>query len=443
MKKLLLSLSAIAVGGLLQAQTPTWVGQETNAPALHYPYAMSVIDANTVWFADHANTSATDQGKYTTKTTDGGATWTNTAIAGVPAAATIGDFSAATANTAWLVSSGSGSQNGVWKSSNGGTSWTKQTSAAYGAASFANIVHFWDENEGISAGDPVGGVFEMYKTTNGGTNWTKITAAPPAAGDFGYTHVRFVRGNNIWMGTDTGRILYSPDKGASWQAFQSPAIDFGGVTVAGSFAVLDFKDASKGLLMTNDNDVVGLWETSDSGANWTEVVPAGNFYGGDIAFVPGTDNTYVSTSGDGSSYSVDGGHNWVDIGYDPAFSPYKGTVKFISPTVGYAGGMSQAQSGGVPLNAMYKFSGQFPTMAVNDVNALKGKLTVANNPVGDKLELKATKEIVTATVIDMAGKAIKRENAATLNVSNLSKGTYIIQVQYKDGSFENTKMIKN
>lgn len=440
MKKLLLSLSALAIGGLLQAQTPGWDGMQTGAPSLHYPYAMSVIDANTVWFADHAISSAPDQGKYTTKTTDGGATWTNIAITGIPSAATLGDFSAASATTAWAVSSGSGSQNGVWKTTNGGTSWTKQTSAAYGGQSFANIVYFWDENEGISAGDPVGANFEMYKTTNGGTNWTKITNAPAHAGDFGYTHIRYVTGNNIWMGTDTGRILYSPDKGATWQTFQSPALDFGGVTTAGSSANLAFKDASNGLLQTNDSGVVGLWKTSDSGANWTEVFPQGNFNGENIAYVPGTANTYVSTSGDGASYSLDGGENWVDMEFPAGEAPYAGAVQFISPTVGYAGGASEAAVGGVPISAMYKFRGQF--LAVSDVNASKAKLTIANNPVGDKVELKSTKEIVTATVIDMAGKAIKRENAASFNVSNLSKGTYIIQVQYKDGSFENTKMIK-
>ncbi|MFN3019999.1 T9SS type A sorting domain-containing protein [Chryseobacterium sp. TY3] len=443
MKKLLFSLGALAIAGISFAQTaPGWDGMQTQGPALHYPYAMTVVDANTVWFADHAATSATDQGKYTTRTTDGGATWTSNVIAGVPATATIGDFSAATATTAWVVTSGSGSQNGVWKTTNGGTSWTKQTSAQFGtaAASFANIVHFWNENEGIAVGDPVNNVFEMYKTTNGGTNWTKVTTAPTAAGDFGYTHVRFVQGNNIWMGTDTGRILYSPDKGTSWQAWQSPAIDFGGVTTAGSQAYLAFKDSSNGLLQTNDNGVIGLWKTSDSGATWTEVFPTGNFNGASIVYVPGTDNTYVST-GDSSSYSTDGGQTWVDMTYPAGEAEYSsGAIQFISPTVGYMGGMSQAQLAEGPISAIYKFKGQF--LAVNDVNASKAKLTIANNPVGDKVELKSTKEIATATVIDMAGKAIKRENSATFNVSNLTKGTYIIQVKYTDGSFENTKMIK-
>lgn len=441
MKKLLFSLGALAIASVSFAQSnPGWIGMQTQAPGLHYPYAMSVVDANTVLFVDHALTSATDQKNYVTKTTDGGATWTNTAVAGI-GTGTVGDFSAVNASTAWLVSSGTAAQNGIWKTTNGGTSWTKQTTASFNTSgqSFANIVYFWDANEGIAVGDPVNGVFEMYKTTNGGTNWVKVGTAPASAGDFGYTHIRFLQGDNIWLGTDTGRVLYSANKGATWKAFQTPATDFGGVTVANSFANLAFKDATNGLIQTNDNGTVGLWKTSDSGANWTEIFPTGNFYGENIAAVPGT-GTYVSSGQEGASYSLDGGQTWVDMEFPAGEAPYGGTIQFISPTVGYMGGMSQATISGTPVSAVYKFRGQF--LAVSDVNASKAKLTIANNPVGDKVELKSTKEIATATVIDMAGKAIKRENAATFNVSNLSKGTYIIQVQYKDGSYENTKMIK-
>lgn len=444
MKKLLLSLSALAFAGVMQAQTPTWVGQETNAPAMHYPYAISLIDANTVWFADNHTRTATDTGKYSVKTTNGGATWTTTAINGLAPSATVGDFSAVDANNAWLVSSGIGMQNGIWKTSNGGTSWTKQASAAYGVAedSFANIVYFWDANEGIAAGDPVNGVFEMYKTMNGGNSWTKLASAPASEGDYGYTHVRFVRGNSIWMGTDTGRLLYSPDRGATWQSFQSPATDFGGITVEGSSATLAFKDDNNGLIITNDNDILGLWETSDKGATWTEIAtPVGSYYGGDVKYVPGTDNTYVTTGGEGSSFSVDGGKTWTEFGIESGTSPYKGAAIFLNSSVGYAGGLGQAMDNqNRPIKEMYKMTGAL--MAVSDVNSLKGALTIANNPVGDKVELKSKKEIVTSTVIDMAGKTVKREDAATFNVSNLSKGTYIIQVKYKDGSFENTKMIK-
>lgn len=446
MKKLLLSLGVLTMGSVFYAQqAPGWDGYATDAPGLHYPYAMSVVNDNVVWFADHALTSATDKSKLTTLSTNGGLTWTSKAIVGPAVSSTVGDFVAVSANTAWMISSGSGAQNGVWKTTDSGTSWTKQTTAAFGgnSESFANIVYFWDENEGFSAGDPTtanGGRFEIYRTVNGGTNWTKLNTAPLADGDFGYTHLRWVLGNNVWMGTDVGNILYSPDKGVTWQRFVSPALDFGGVTVAGSFAQLAFKDASNGLLLTNDTGAVGLYRTSDSGANWEPIDPIGNFYGGDIAHVPGTVNTYVSSSGDGASYSLDGGENWVDMEFPAGEAPYGGTIQFTSPTIGYMGGMSQAAIDGIPVSAMYKFRGQF--LAVSDVNASKAKLTIANNPVGDKVELKSTKEIVTATVIDMAGKAIKRENAASFNVSNLSKGTYIIQVQYKDGSFENTKMIK-
>ncbi len=445
MKKLLFSLSALTLGGLFFAQS--WQGIDTNAPALHFPYVLNVLDANTIWYADHANTSATDKKAYTGRSIDGGVTWTNTEIVGTPSGATIGDFQGIDANTAFIVTSGSGAQNGVWKSTNGGSSWTKQTTALYNTSgqSFANVVYFWDANNGFTCGDPAGGTFEMYKTSNGGTNWTRVTTAPAPLGgaEFAYTSIKTAAGDNIWVGTDIGRVLYSSNRGQTWQAYQTPAIDFGGVTVENSLANMAFKDGSNGLIVTNDSGTIALYETADSGANWDPIDPVGNFYGGDIAYVPGTTNTYVTSDGTGSSYSFDGGHTWVDFPTDAGTSPYRGTLSFISSTVGYAGGVGQAQdNNNLPISGIYKFVGDL-NLAVADVNTAKLKLVAFPNPTVDVVELKASKDIKMITVIDLSGKVLKREKDSNkINVSNLSKGTYVLQATYTDGSVENTKVIK-
>lgn len=208
----------------------------------------------------------------------------------------MGDLHPISATTAWIVASPSTavSQNGIWKTTNAGTSWTKQTTATFShALSFANQVHFWDENNGFCAGDPfqtgANLRFEMYKTSDGGTTWVNIptgTAPAPLDGaEFGYTSKLTVQGDNIWLGTDIGRVLYSSNRGTSWQAFQTPAVDFGGVTVTGFTADVAFKDSTNGLLISNEDGVGLLFSTSDSGANWTPLTPNGAFYASHIAYV--------------------------------------------------------------------------------------------------------------------------------------------------------------
>jgi len=453
MKKLLLSLALVSIVGLSKAQSPTWVPKTTGAPALHYASVVKAVDANTVWFSDAKTTAATDQGRYIGLSLDGGNTWQNKLVSGPAAAATIGDMHPISATTAWIVSSGSGSQNGIWKSTNAGTTWTKQTTASFSTSvSFANVVHFWDENNGFCAGDPFqtgsNQRFEMYTTTNGGTTWVNIptgTAPAPLNGtEYAYTSKITVQGDNIWYGTDLGRVLYSPNRGGSWQAFQTPAVDFGGVTVTGFTADVAFRDSSNGLLISNEDGVALLYATANSGSTWTPITPNGDFYASSIVYVPGTSNTYV-TSGftDGSSYSTDGGLNWTEIeGSDPTVGKYYGSLAFVNATTGFAGGISQAQVDGVAVPAFNVFSGNL-NLAVSDVNANKAKLTAYPNPAVDVVTFKSSKDIKEVAIIDLSGKIVKREKTnSQINVSNLAKGTYVAQAIYADGSVENTKVIK-
>lgn len=458
MKKALFSLALVSIVNFSKAQTPAWTTKTTGAPALHFVNVLKAVDANNLWFSDTAASAATDTGKYIGLSTDGGTTWTNKVVTG-PAAggATIGDIHPVSASTAWIITcppaGGTASQNGVWKTTDAGSTWTKQTSAAFSTAiSFANVVYFWDANNGFAAGDPFGtGAnkrFEMYTTTNGGTNWTNlgtgVAPAPLNGEEYGYTSKITVVGDNIWLGTDLGRLLYSPNRGGSWQAFQTQVVDFGGVTVTDFTADMAFKDANNGLIVEDQAGVGILYSTADKGATTSIITPNGAFYPNNIAYVPGTANTYV-TSGfsDGSSYSNDGGLNWTEIASDPETpGKYYGSLQFLSPTVGFSGGASQAAIGGLNLPSFSVLSGSV-NLAVAEANANKLKLSVFPNPVSEVLNLKSDKEITGVTVIDLSGKIIKREKGASqINVSNLAKGTYVVQAAYKNGSVENTKFIK-
>ena len=446
MKKLLLTGFAL-VSMVSQAQS--WVPQGTKFPTSFGVDEIAIVDANTVWTFAYDGTGAGTYPKIISRTTNGGTTWTTSTITGPGSNALISDLAAVDANTAWIVTApfASGTNaNRIWKTTNGGTTWAQQTSG-YGTASFGNQIYFWNANEGWTAGDPIGGFFEMYKTSNGGTTWTLVPGRPAAAGDFGYVALKEVVGDNIWIGTDIGRILRSTDRGSTWTASYSPVLDFGGVTTAGSSGAMAFKDANNGLLIAVDGagspstTTAELYSTTDGGANWNPVTTTGTWYFGDITYVPGTANTYVSTginSGDagwmGSAYSTDGGVTWTSIDA----GSQRGKVAFLNPTTGWAGQFSDGPTG---TTGILKFSGNL-ALGTSD-NAAKSSLKVYPNPATDIVNISSDKKVENITVIDMTGKKVQSFKAANqINVSSLAKGTYILQVYYGNGAVENTKLIK-
>ncbi|MCW4451735.1 T9SS type A sorting domain-containing protein [Kaistella sp. BT6-1-3] len=453
MKKILLTGFAL-VSMLSQAQS--WVPQGTKFPANFGVDEIDIVDANTVWIFAYDGSGAGTYPKIVSRTTNGGTTWTANNITGPGSNTLVSDLSAIDGNTAWVVTapaSAGTNANRIWKTTNGGTSWTQQT-VGYTSGSFANHIYFWDANNGWTSGDPLNGKFEMFKTSNGGTTWTAVPGAPvPENGDdFTYVGLKEVVGDNIWIGTSVGRILHSPDRGNTWTGNYSPVLDFGGVITSGSSGAFAFKDANNGLLLAVDGAdspttlSAGLYSTNDGGVTWDPVTPNGTWFFGDIAYVPGTANTYVTTGinsaaaqGTGSAYSTDGGLNWTIIDNIPGIDGgQRGKVSFLNPTTGWTGYFSDGPSG---TQGIFKFSGNL-ALGVSD-NAVKSNLKVYPNPATDIVNISANRKIENVTVMDMTGKKVQSFKAGNqINVSSLAKGTYILQVYYGEGAVENTKLIK-
>lgn len=457
MKKLLLTGFAL-VAVLAQAQN-SWVPQGTKFDASFGVDEMVIVDANTVWINAYDGSSAGTYPKAVSRTVNGGTSWTANNVSGPGTNSLASDLAAVDANTAWLATagtSGSPNSNAIWKTTNGGSSWTRQT-IGYTGASFTNIVYFWDANTGFTAGDPKGTGFEAYRTTNGGTTWTAVTGLPAptsiggTTGEYGLTGAKAVSGNHIWFGTSKGRIFHSPDKGVSWTANFSPALDFGagpdGGGVAGSFAKMAFKDGNNGILIAVDGSVnATMYTTTDGGATWGDpMTPTGTWFFGDITYVPGTANTYVTTGanpnaaqGTGSAYSTDGGLSWTVIDNIPAIDGgQRGKVKFFNATTGWAGFFSDGPTGS---EGIFKFSGNL-ALATSET-AVKSNLKVYPNPATDVVNVTSNKKIESVNIIDLAGKRVDGAQGSQINVSKLPKGTYILQVYYGGGAVENTKLIK-
>ncbi|GAB4281793.1 MAG: hypothetical protein Kow0068_06310 [Marinilabiliales bacterium] len=354
-----------------------WVEQATGFTAasrgLKY---ICAVDQNIVWATAYDGINTSNYITEFTRTTDGGNTWTPGTVSGYTSGYGSSMIYAIDGNTAWMpvfnLTSGGGA---ILKTTNGGVTWTAQTTASFSApAGFPNVVHFWDANNGWCMGDPNGGEFELYTTTDGGTTWTQVAGAnipdPIATDEYGVTGFYSVVNDTVWFTTNKGRIYKSTDRGYTWSVYTTPLND--------QFKVV-FKDGSHGLAYQITNGT--LIETSDGGQTWSVISPNGNFYDSDLAYVPGTPNTYISSgNSNGISYSLYGGHYWTD------FSSFPGqmlNMAWVSPTCGWVGNFNtDATTGGV-----YKWTGTIPTPPNDDLGVV-----LVENPT-DGVTLTSTENI--------------------------------------------------
>ena len=152
--------------------------------------AVDPSDANTVYIAisgGGVNGVGGNNGVW--KSTNGGATWTNTTVgvSGNPWSSVRIDLNTS-GTTATLYAAvgnifGSG-DNGVYKTTNGGATWSKLTAAPGGSASGRIVVAVSKSNsqvlyvsaQGVS---PFGALYKIERSDNGGTTFTDLTAGTP------------------------------------------------------------------------------------------------------------------------------------------------------------------------------------------------------------------------------------------------------------------------
>jgi photosystem II stability/assembly factor-like uncharacterized protein len=215
------------------------------------------------------------------RTTDAGRTWLP---AQVPDATTL-DFRAVvafSADEAFLMSAGPGDQSRIYHTTDAGKTWQLQFTDKNPKGFFDSMI-FWDPTHGIVLGDPIPDQtgqlkFELLITTDGQT-WTPIPPAqlPPAIEGEG----AFAASNsclaivdpNIWFATGgkVARVFHSPDRGQTWQVFDSPI--YHGPDSAGIFSIA-FRDAAHGVIAGGDykhpdQDGPNLAFTNDGGKTWT------------------------------------------------------------------------------------------------------------------------------------------------------------------------------
>lgn len=297
--------------------------------------AVSPVNERVVWASGARGTWL--------RTTDGGTTWRSGQVAGADSLQ-FRDVYAVDANTAYVLSIGSGSQSRIYKTTDAGARWTLQYTNR-DTAGFFDCMDFWDADHGLVIGDAIGTQNALLTTTDGGTAWSRVPpASAPAAqrgdGSFAASGTCLVTrpGGRAWIVSSNatrGRVLRTTDFGRTWTADSLPI-----TTHPGSGPqTIAFRDDRNGIALGGGNgaqpgDILAA-ATSDGGRTWqTRARPPlrTGVWGG--VYVPSADRpTVVAVGPGGAVFSRDDGASWTVIDSLDYWS-----VGFASPRAGWAVG---------------------------------------------------------------------------------------------------------
>lgn len=211
-----------------------------------------------------------------------------------------------------------------------------------GASVFYDAMTFWNDKEGIAVGDAMNGCMSILITRDGGASWTKLSCSelPEAIegeGAFAASNTNIaIVGNKTWIAT-TKRILFSPDKGSTWQVQTTPISSK--APTDGIYSIA-FYDENLGLAIGGDytypeRNTGNKAITTDGGNTWN-LMADGTLpnYRSCIQFVPGTDGKEMVALGfTGIAYSYDQGMSWRQLSDESFF-----TLRFANDSIAYASG---------------------------------------------------------------------------------------------------------
>ena len=146
-------------------------------------------------------------------------------------------------------------------------------------------------------------------------------------------------GDETWIATGgrSSRVLYSSDKGHSWDVFESPIVQ--GLETTGMYSI-DFYDTLNGFAIGGDytkpnNQHSNKIRTNDGGRTWEVVGQDQNpGYRSCVQYVPNSNAMgLVAVGFEGVDYSSDAGSTWKHLS-DKGFY----TLRFLNDSVAFAAG---------------------------------------------------------------------------------------------------------
>ncbi|MGF1556039.1 WD40/YVTN/BNR-like repeat-containing protein [Paucihalobacter sp.] len=210
---------------------------------------------------------------------------------------------------------------------------------------FYDAMMFWNNTEGIAIGDPTDNCLSIIITRDSGNTWNKLECEKlpkikdgEAAFAASNTNIAIVN-EHTWIATSgtASRVWHSPDKGNTWQVYDTPILQ--GTATTGIYSI-DFFDENNGFAIGGDytkpNDsIANKIRTIDGGKTW-QVMANGSApgYRSCVQYIPnGKAKALVAAGFKGISYSNDSGESWSQLS-DEGFY----TIRFINDSTAFAAG---------------------------------------------------------------------------------------------------------
>jgi len=73
----------------------------------------------------------------------------------------------------------------------------------------------------------------------------------------------------------------------------------------------------------------------------------------------------------------------------------------------------------------------------------KSVTSIYPNPTKGEINIKTDKKIKSSTVLDLSGKVLLQTSSEKANISSFTKGTYLLKVEFADGTSQTEKIIKD
>jgi photosystem II stability/assembly factor-like uncharacterized protein len=248
---------------------------------------------------------------------DGGKTWQQLSVAGGEKLDFRG-IQAIGAQTAYVISIGSGDDSRIYKTTDGGANWKMQFTDKRKEFFLDDIVCI-SETHCFVAGDPVDGKLYLASTEDG-EHWKELPrdSMPPALPGEGAfaassTTLAIYGQRDIYIGTGgpAARVFHSPDLGKTWTVANTPIL-----SGQASFGIFSIMRSGNTLVVVggdyqtlNRNDLVAAYSTDD-GATWTLSAQQPGGFRSAVAALDGS--TLVAAGPSGEDVSYDKGVHWLN-----------------------------------------------------------------------------------------------------------------------------------